>query len=95
MELTRFDMQKEATQKRIAQALARTRHGRRTMDDEQRDALRERNRRRAYSCSRCGASIEEIDGSQLSKDAHFPGVVYRVCRACGHEDVKHIRRKNQ
>lgn len=59
------------------------------MNDEQREELRERNRRRAYCCSKCGSpETRLVDGSQLPIDSHFPGVTYKVCGACGHEDVK-------
>lgn len=61
------------------------------MDDEQRDALRERNRRRAYACTKCGGSTEDIDGSKLASDTHFSGVTYKVCNSCGYEEVKRIR----
>ena len=61
------------------------------MDDQQRDELRERNRRRAYRCTQCGGPTTEIDGAQLSSDGHFPGVTYKVCGGCGFEAVKKIR----
>lgn len=62
------------------------------MDEQQREELRERNRRRAYNCSKCGSpEVIDQDGSYLSKDSHFAGVTYRTCSACGHEDVKRNR----
>jgi ribosomal protein L37E len=64
------------------------------MDAEQRDALRERNRRRAYNCSRCGSpNTREVDGANLPDGDHFPGITYKICGACGHEDVKRRRRR--
>lgn len=63
------------------------------MNDEQREALRERNRRRAIACSRCGSTrTYEADGSELDRESHFAGVTYRVCPGCGNEDVKRLRR---
>jgi ribosomal protein L40E len=64
------------------------------MDSEQRDALGARNHRRAYGCQHCGSlNTEFLDGAKLTPEAHFAGVIYKVCRACGREDVKgHNRR---
>lgn len=54
------------------------------MDDQQRDELRERNRRRGYTCRRCGApSISYREGKATDTDL-FPGVWYKVCGACGY-----------
>lgn len=66
------------------------------MNDEQRDALRERNRRRAIACTRCGStSTREVDGAELASDSHWPGVTYKVCSACGFEDVKRVKRSRR
>lgn len=64
------------------------------MDAEQRDALRERNHRRAIACSKCGSTnTREVDGANLLQNDHFPGITYKICGACGHEDVKQRRRR--
>jgi hypothetical protein len=52
------------------------------MSTEQRDAIRERSYRRK-NCSKCGGTCELLSG--LDDDAHFPGVVYKRCTACGWE----------
>ncbi len=49
---------------------------------EERDALRERNRRRK-NCGKCGGTCELLTG--LDDEAHFPSVVYKRCTACGWE----------
>jgi hypothetical protein len=49
---------------------------------EQRDTIRENNRRRK-NCSRCGAPTRLLSG--LNDESHFPGVVYKCCDGCGHE----------
>jgi len=56
------------------------------MDQDQRDALRERNRRRA-NCSRCGGHVQYIDGKNLDRIAHFVGIIYKLCGACGHSEA--------
>ena len=53
-----------------------------TKTTEERDALRERNRR-GKNCSKCGGGCELLTG--LADDAHFPSVVYKRCLACGWE----------
>jgi len=52
------------------------------MDDAQRDALRERNRRRG-NCPRCGGG--RVEHFLADDEAHFAGIVYARCPACGHE----------
>jgi hypothetical protein len=61
------------------------------MTDEEKEALRERNRRRAWNCHHCGGETERIDGSKLDQSCHFAGVTYKVCRSCGREEV--LRRR--
>ena len=51
------------------------------MDDAARDALRERNRRRAR-CLKCGGPLERF---QADDEAHFAALVYVRCRGCGWE----------
>lgn len=64
------------------------------MDDDQKEQLRDRNRRRAWACQRCSSySVLDRDGAQLDRDSHFPGVIYRVCQACGFEAVLQPRRR--
>ena len=54
------------------------------MDEEQRDALRERNQRRATTCRRCGSqSIHWRQGTKADTDL-FEGVWYKVCGAYGY-----------
>lgn len=53
-----------------------------TKTTEERDALRARNRRRS-NCAKCGGECAMLAG--LNDDAHFPGVVYKRCTACGWE----------
>lgn len=62
------------------------------MDEEQRKAIGDRNRRRAHKCPRCG-SPNVVDRDNLDDEAHFPGVTYRTCYACGHEAVMKNRGK--
>lgn len=64
------------------------------MDEEAKDALRERNRRRA-NCSRCGGPCVLKDGADFGPldDDHFAGITYKVCTACGHEAVVKRARK--
>jgi hypothetical protein len=62
------------------------------MDEQQRQEISERNRRRARSCPRCG-SPEVDDRDDLDDEVHFPGVWYRVCRACGADTV--LKRKSR
>ncbi len=56
------------------------------MDFEQREALRERNRRRAYNCPHCGSpSVRELSDQEKQNRADtFAGVRYRECSGCGH-----------
>lgn len=64
------------------------------MTTEQRDALRERNHRRAVACGRCGSmNTREVYGKDLPSDSHFPDVLYKVCGACGFDDVKRRGRR--
>jgi len=49
---------------------------------EERDAIRESNRRRK-NCAKCGGACDLLTG--LDDDAHFPSVVYKRCIACGWE----------
>lgn len=56
------------------------------MNTEQRDELRERNKRRARSCTRCGGMIRKVSGAELNPVDHFAGLVYRVCNSCGHDE---------
>jgi len=54
------------------------------------EAVREANRRRA-GCARCGgARVRFIEGKD-SDQGRFPGIVYKVCDACGHEVVTRRR----
>jgi hypothetical protein len=53
-----------------------------TKTTEDRDALRERNRRRA-NCRKCGGACELLTG--LNDEGHFPSVTYKRCTACGWE----------
>lgn len=61
--------------------------------EERKEALRARNRARAYDCSRCGHAVRIVDGAQLNPSTHFAGVMYRVCNGCGHEEAQRTRRK--
>lgn len=56
------------------------------MDDEQKDALRERNRRRSR-CPHCVGHLTWLSGASFGPlDAtHFPEFDYLVCGACGYE----------
>lgn len=54
-----------------------------TASSETRDAIREANKRRK-NCPKCGSANVEVR-SDLNDDAHFAGVRYKICRACGHE----------
>lgn len=49
---------------------------------EERDAIREGNRRRG-NCSKCGGACELRTG--LNDDTHFPSITYKQCTACGWE----------
>ena len=53
------------------------------MNDEQRQAIQESNRRRAITCRKCGQSgaLEIVDGSKCDG---MPGINYKVCGGCGH-----------
>jgi len=55
-----------------------------TKTTEDREAIREANRRRK-NCSKCGGPCELLTG--LDDAAHFPSVVYKRCTACGWEDA--------
>lgn len=55
---------------------------------EDRDALRERNRRRK-NCSKCGGRCELLTG--LNDLGHFPSVTYKRCTACGWETATRAR----
>lgn len=58
------------------------------MDDNTKDALRERNRRRAkHRCPRCAGYLDLKDGRELDPATHFEGITYGVCGACGNETV--------
>ncbi len=63
------------------------------MDFERKEELRERNRSRATSCSRCGHAIRKVDGRELDPSSHFAGVIYRVCNWCVHEPMRSRRKK--
>lgn len=52
---------------------------------EERDAIRERNHRRA-NCPKCGGACEQRTG--LNDDGHFPDLTYKRCTACGWEIAK-------
>ncbi len=53
------------------------------MDIDQKDALRERNRRRA-NCPRCGGQPRELSPEEIARRADtLPGIRYRECTACG------------
>jgi Na+-translocating ferredoxin:NAD+ oxidoreductase RNF subunit RnfB len=49
---------------------------------EERDAIRDRNRRRK-NCSKCNGTCELLSG--LNDADHFPSIVYKRCTACGWE----------
>jgi len=53
---------------------------------EQRDAIRESNRRRAHTCARCGSSsLYRLTDEQVARrDDTLPGLHYKACNACGH-----------
>lgn len=54
--------------------------------DDQREALRERNRRRAsHVCPRCeGTSTHELSAAEIARrDDTLDGLRYRTCGACG------------
>ena len=55
------------------------------MNTEQRDELRERNRRRASACPKCGSqAIRELTAKEIdTRDDTLPGLKYRTCGACG------------
>lgn len=65
------------------------------MDDSEREALRERNRRRANCCPRCGGTTRRLPGTELAAESHFPAMLYKVCPSCGWECVilKRSRRR--
>jgi hypothetical protein len=63
------------------------------MDTKQKDELRDRNRRRAYNCSKCGGTIDKVDGAKLDSASHFAGVIYRVCPCCGREEVQRTQKR--
>lgn len=57
------------------------------MNTEHREAIGEANRRRG-GCQRCGNQhVRKVDGSQLDPETHWAGILYKVCNACGHEQV--------
>jgi hypothetical protein len=55
------------------------------VDDTNKDALRERNRRRAHACAKCGSmSARELPEAEIARrDDTFPGLRYRECMGCG------------
>jgi hypothetical protein len=54
------------------------------MSDEQREALRERNRRRR-GCPRCGnAKVRFVWGSECGG---LDQIVYKLCGGCGHAEA--------
>lgn len=54
------------------------------MNGDQKDALREHNRRRG-NCAKCGGQTVLVDGAELDRTTHFAGIKYKVCNACGYE----------
>ncbi len=53
------------------------------MDFEQRDELRERNRRRA-NCAKCGGAARELTVAEIKgRDDLFMELRYAACGACG------------
>ena len=61
------------------------------MDFETREKIREKARRRAYTCTKCGSTqLEEVDGS---KCGGLAGITYKNCRSCGHAVAKTKRQK--
>lgn len=56
------------------------------MEEETREKIRELARNRSITCSCCGGTNTERK-DDLDDDTHFPGVVYIICRSCGHENV--------
>jgi hypothetical protein len=51
------------------------------MNEENRQGVADRNRRRAYNCDRCGSSgLQEVDGSACGG---MPGIRYKYCGGCG------------
>ncbi len=55
------------------------------MSDDAKDELRDRNRRRAHCCGKCGASaVRELDEAEKARRPDtFSGLRYRECLSCG------------
>lgn len=55
------------------------------MEFEQREAIRESNKRRAYSCPSCGSpAIRELTAEEIARrDDTLEGLRYRTCNGCG------------
>jgi len=56
------------------------------MTPEERDNLRERNRRRAHNCRSCGSpSVHELTVDEKTRrDDVFVELRYKTCNACGY-----------
>jgi len=51
------------------------------MNEDQREAIRKSNQRRAYNCHKCGSpGIREVDGAEVGG---LMGIKYKLCDSCG------------
>ncbi len=65
-----------------------------SMSTEQKDAIREANRRRAYDCPKCGHPARDLspEESGRRRDDCLPGLPYRTCGGCGWTWVRRTSR---